>query len=368
MINLIYGVTGQTGSYLADLLLGLNQIVIGVCRKPDDTKNIAHINNSNFSVIAGDIIDPIFVCNSIRKIKPDRIFNMAGQSSVGLSFGQPASTFESIAMGTLNILETMRVSNTKTRLVTASSSQIFGNSYTSRIIDNPAHPFYGQDKKYIFNTFLNSPKIDIPYSIIERYQDENTICKPVDPYGIAKLAALHLTRSYRDSYGVHASSAILFNHDSARRGPGFVTRKITDWINRFKHWNSDFPLEFDEHNIINGSNPVEKFPKLTLGNIYVSRDFGHAKDYARAMELMINEETPDDYVICTGKTYTLEHFLKISFQEIGIDNYTEFVRFDPGLIRPSNIEYTNGDNTKISSLGWSPEFSIEEIIKEMIHG
>ena len=183
-----------------------------------------------------------------------------------------------------------------------------------------------------------------------KYQDEDTAFMPQSPYAIAKLAAHHLVRNYRDSYGIHASSGILFNHESERRGENFVTRKITKWIGRF---------------IASGRD--EDFPKLGLGNLKARRDWGHAKDYVRGMWLMLQQEEPDDYVIATGETHSVEEFLEYAFKHAGLGDWDEYVYIDPKFFRPAEVDYLLGNPSKATAkLGWEPEIKFEELAQKMV--
>jgi GDPmannose 4,6-dehydratase len=351
MINLIYGVTGQTGSYLAEQLIGAGQEVIGVVRRTSSTNNerIKHIGG--LKLIEGDITDSFSVNSILKEVGPDRIYNMAAQSHVGTSFKQPAYTFQVTAGGCLNILEAIRTIKPDTKMLQASSSEMFGKNYSTRLVDNPNHPLYGKKNVNVFEFFnRTNGRVKEPMTLNEKYQSENTAFAPQSPYAIAKLAAHHLVDNYRDSYGLFAACSICFNHESPRRGPEFVTRKITKWIGEFYN-----------------SPDKENFPKLRLGNINVSRDWGHARDYARAMEMILDQEAPDDYVICTEKTYTVNDFLKCAFKCIGIHNYMDYVVIDQQFFRPSDVEYLRGDSSKIrDKIGWVPEISFEELVKEMV--
>ena len=318
----IFGVTGQDGSYLADLLLEEGYSVVGVARRSsvDTTERLdQNIKNVNFTLIEGDITDGFCVSDIINKYEPDEVYNLAAQSHVGTSFKQPTLTWDVTGGGCLNILEAIRVSPRvdNIRFYQASSSEMFGKNFT--LTDDG------------------------------KYQDENTAFMPQSPYAIAKLAAHHLVRNYRDSYGIHASSGILFNHESERRGENFVTRKITKWIGKFVASGKD-----------------ENFPKLRLGNLQARRDWGHAKDYVRGMWLMLQQEEPDDYVIATGETHSVEEFLECSFGYAGIDNWSEYVYIDPEFFRPAEVDYLLGNPTKARrKLGWEPEIKFRRLAELM---
>ena len=318
----VFGVTGQDGSYLTDLLLSKDYRVIGVARRSsvDTTERLdQNIKNVNFTLIEGDITDGFCVSDIINKYEPDEVYNLAAQSHVGTSFKQPTLTWDVTGGGCLNILEAIRVSPRvdNIRFYQASSSEMFGKNFT--LTDDG------------------------------KYQDEDTAFMPQSPYAIAKLAAHHLVRNYRDSYGIHASSGILFNHESERRGENFVTRKITKWIGKFVASGKD-----------------ENFPKLRLGNLQARRDWGHAKDYVRGMWLMLQQEEPDDYVIATGETHSVEEFLEYAFEHAGLGNWNQYVYIDPEFFRPAEVDYLLGNQAKARrKLGWEPEIKFRRLAELM---
>ena len=320
---LIFGISGQDGSYLAELLLEKSYEVIGVTRRVSvsTTERINHIL-PQITIAEGDITDGFSVNKLIDQYKPDEIYNLAAQSHVGTSFKQPSLTWDITAGGVLNILEAIRYSSRKDdiRFYQASSSEMFGKNYDE--VEN------------------------------KKYQDENTEFIPQSPYAIAKLAAHHLVRNYREGYGIHGSCGILFNHESERRGENFVTRKITKWIGEFDRWRTDddFPYHIhtmngDEDHIYkrsrydidieNQSFSKDKFPKLRLGNLDAKRDWGHAEDYVNAMWLMLQQEEADDYVVATGETYSVRDFLDVAFAKVGIDDWSNLVVIDPQFLSPS---------------------------------
>ena len=350
----VFGVTGQDGSYLTDLLLSKDYRVIGVARRSsvDTTERLdKNIKNVNFTLIEGDITDGFCVSDIINKYEPEEVYNLAAQSHVGTSFKQPTLTWDVTGGGCLNILEAIRVSPRvdDIRFYQASSSEMFGKNFT--LTDDG------------------------------KYQDENTAFMPQSPYAIAKLAAHHLVRNYRDSYGIHASSGILFNHESERRGENFVTRKITKWIGRFLAWekqNSPLPPSLcrfgtSEEDIYM---PRERlyldmiktpiFPKLRLGNLKARRDWGHAKDYVRGMWLMLQQDKPDDYVIATGETHSVEEFLEHAFRHAGLGNWNQYVYIDPEFFRPAEVDYLLGNPSKARrKLGWEPEIKFRRLAELM---
>ena len=319
----VFGVTGQDGSYLTDLLLSKDYRVIGVARRSsvDTTERLnQNIENTDFTIVEGDITDGFCVSDIINKYEPDEVYNLAAQSHVGTSFKQPTLTWDVTGGGCLNILEAIRVSPRvdDIRFYQASSSEMFGKNFT--LTDDG------------------------------KYQDEDTAFMPQSPYAIAKLAAHHLVRNYRDSYGIHASSGILFNHESERRGENFVTRKITKWIGRFV-----------------GSGRDKDFPKLGLGNLQARRDWGHAKDYVRGMWLMLQQDEPDDYVIATGETHSVEEFLEYAFEHAGLGDWNQYVYIDPEFFRPAEVDYLLGNPAKAAEkLGWRPRIKFEELAQRMV--
>lgn len=344
MKAIIFGVTGQDGSHLADLLLSKNYEVIGVSRRAstDNTQRIKHLrNNKNFKLIEGDITDISSINHVLTSYENvDEVYNLAAQSHVGTSFKQPALTWNITGMGCMNILQSIvDLNKYNIRFYQASSSEMFGSSY------------------------------DI-YSDGQKYQNENTKFMPNSPYAIAKCAAHQTVRLYREAYNLHASCGILFNHEGPRRGDNFVTKKITNWITDFKFWlnyNSAklVDLKYTEQDIVYKNTT---FPKLRLGNLQTFRDWGYAGDYVRAMWLMLQKEYPDDYVICTGVTHTVAGFLDRAFYYIGLDRWENFVYIDPELYRPSEVEYLRGDYSKAKeNLGWEPEYSLEKLIEIMLN-
>lgn len=342
---IIFGITGQDGSHLADLLLDKDYTVIGVNRRSstENTQRIQHIlNNERFKLVEGDITDPYSVFNVLKSnVEVDEIYNLAAQSHVGTSFKQPALTWDITGKGCINILQTIIDLNMlHTRFYQASSSEMFGSSYT-----------VGECG--------------------EKYQDENTKFLPQSPYAISKCAAHYAVRLFREAYGLHASAGILFNHEGPRRGDNFVTKKITNWIAKFKLWIQDNNLNIcdiatDENNIY-GRVPTQNIPKLRLGNLDAYRDWGYAGDYVEAMWLMLQQDSPDDYVICTGKTYTIRDFLTKAFNYIGVDNWQKYIVIDQEFYRPAEVDYLRGSNKKaIKQLGWIPKYNLDMLISLMI--
>ena len=319
---LVFGITGQDGSYLAEFLLQQDYHVTGVARRVsvDTTQRLKHITSNRLDIIEGDISDQFCVSNIIKSNVPDEIYNLAAQSHVGTSFKQPSLTWEITAGGCLNILEAIRSLNLTSAIkyYQASSSEMFGRNYDS------------QDGI--------------------KYQDENTKFQPQSPYAIAKLAAHHLVDNYRNSYGLYACSGILFNHESERRGEQFVTRKITKWIGKWYN-----------------SNNKANFPALRLGNLEAHRDWGHAEDYVRAMWLMLQQSKPSDYVIATNETHSIREFLNAAFNYVNISDWSNLVIQDPEFYRPSEVDYLLGKATKANTmLGWRPHIPFTELVQRMV--
>ena len=325
MKAIIFGITGQDGSYLAELLLEKGYEVVGITRRVSVPTliRITHIL-PKIKIIEGDITDAFSVSNVIKEEAPDEIYNLAAQSHVGTSFKQPSLTWDVTAGGVLNILEAIRYSGRKDdiKFYQASSSEMFGKNYNLRE----------------------------GFAEMIKFQDEKTPFAPQSPYAIAKLAAHHLVRNYRDSYGIFACSGILFNHESERRGEKFVTRKITKWIGEFVASGMD-----------------KEFPALRLGNLDAKRDWGHAEDYVRGMWQMVQHETPNDYVVATGETYSVRQFLDIAFKHIGIEDWQDLVVIDPEFYRPAEVDYLLGIPAKAKRvLGWQPEISFEQLVERMV--
>lgn len=314
---LVTGITGQDGSYLAELLLENNYTVIGLHRRSStvNTHRISHLlHNSNFFLEEFDLTDPSGTNRSIHHHQPDEFYNLGAQSHVGTSFKQPTTTFEIDAVGVINILEAIRNFSKHTKFYQAGTSEMFGRNYT---IKNG-----------------------------EKFQDENTPMLPQSPYGIAKLAAYHMVQIYRSSYDLFTCCGILFNHESPRRGENFVTRKITKYLST----------------IINDNN----IDKLKLGNLNAYRDWGHAKDYVKAMYLMLQQANSKDYVIATGQTYSVQEFLNKAFSVVNLDP-SEYVEIDPDLFRPAEVDYLKGDPSLArSELNWSPDYNFDDLVKDMV--
>jgi GDPmannose 4,6-dehydratase len=315
---LVTGITGQDGSYLADLLLEKNYRVVGLHRRSstNNLERIQHlVNNPNFILEEFDLTDPSGCVNVVQKYKPEELYNLGAQSHVGTSFKQPTTTFEIDAVGVINLLEAIRHHSTSTKFYQAGTSEMFGRNY---------------------ETNENN----------EKYQNENTKMLPQSPYGVAKLAAYHMVQIYRSAYSLYCCCGILFNHESPRRGENFVTRKITKYIGK----------------IIN----KQTSDKLELGNLDAHRDWGHAKDYVKGMWLMLQQETPQDFVLAMGHTHSVKEFLISAFKLVNL-NYKDYVNINEDLFRPAEVDYLRGDPSKARAvLGWVPQYSFEALIQDMI--
>ena len=329
-VALITGITGQDGSYLAELLLEKGYEVHGIVRRSSliNTHRIDHIyDNPNLTLHYGDLTDATNMIGVIKKVEPDEIYNLGAQSHVKVSFETPEYTGNVDGLGTLRILEAVRLlgMEDKVRIYQASTSELYG--LVQEVPQRETTPFY-----------------------------------PRSPYGVAKLYGYWIVKNYRESYGLHASSGILFNHESPRRGETFVTRKITRGLSRISTGEQDV---------------------LSLGNLDARRDWGHAKDFVRAMWLMLQQDQPDDYVIATGEQHSVREFVEMSadyfgmkiewmgegLNEVGYDWNTKrpVIKVDPKYFRPAEVESLLGDSTKAKEkLGWEPEISFRELIEDMV--
>lgn len=318
-IAIITGITGQDGSYLSELLIEQDYKVIGLYRRSSSyhferIKNI--INHPNLTLLEFDLTDPSSISNVINKYHPDEFYNLAAMSHVGTSFEQPTTTFDVNTMGVLYILDSIRTLSSSTKFYQASTSEMFGKNYD---IDQNGH----------------------------KYQDENTVLMPQSPYAVSKVASHNLVRIYREAYNLFATSGILFNHEGPRRGENFLTRKVTKYIGQLINNKINEPLK--------------------LGNLQSYRDWGHAKDYVKAMNLMLQQDFADDYVICTGETHSVLEFVIKSFESVDLD-YKKYVIIDQNLYRPAEVDYLCGRSTKAQKvLGWKIETSFDSLVDEMIH-
>ena len=309
MNALITGITGQDGSYLAELLLEKGYKVFGMVRRSSTEKfeRISHIRDK-INLRQADLLDQLSMIRLIEDCQPDEIYNLAAQSFVPTSWEQPMLTGEFNALGVTKLLEAIRLVNKKIKFYQASSSEMFGK--VKEVPQNEKTPFY-----------------------------------PRSPYGVAKVYAHWITVNYRESYEMFAVSGILFNHESPRRGLEFVSRKITDGVAKIK---------------------LGLAKKLFLGNLDAKRDWGYAGDYVKAMWLMLQQKEPEDFVIATGKNHSVRELAQIAFEHVGLD-YKKFVEVDPRFVRPAEVDVLLGDSSYAQKkLGWRPEVSFEELIKMMV--
>jgi GDPmannose 4,6-dehydratase len=306
---LITGITGQDGSYLAELLLRKGYHVVGMTRRTstDVHERIQHLVD-DIEFVSGDLLDQSSITSIVARVKPNEVYNLAAQSFVPTSWDQPVLTGEFTALGVTRVLEAVRTVDPSIRFYQASSSEMFGK--VQAVPQNEDTPFY-----------------------------------PRSPYGVAKLYGHWITINYRESYDLYAVSGVLFNHESSRRGKEFVTRKITDGVARIKLGLSN---------------------ELRLGNLDARRDWGFAGDYVRAMWLMLQQDTPDDYVIATGTTRSVGDFVRAAFANVGLD-WERYVIVDPRFYRPAEVDVLVGDATKAHTvLGWEPETSFERLVETMV--
>jgi len=309
----ITGVTGQDGAYLAQLLLEKDYRIVGVARRSSHYGIATHRLDwlgiaDRVEIVDGDLLDLGGLCRIVRDARPDEVYNLAAQSFVKTSWDQPVLTAQATGIGALNVLEAVRLEAPGAHFYQASSSEMFG--LAQQPVQNEATPFY-----------------------------------PRSPYAVAKVFAHWTTVNYRESFGLHASSGISFNHESPLRGLEFVTRKITDAVARIK---------------------LGLASELRMGNLDAQRDWGHARDYVHAMWLMMQQPTADDYVVATGRTTTVREFLAAAFAHVDL-NPDDYVRIDPAFLRPAEVESLHGDAAKARRvLGWSPSISLEQMIGEMV--
>lgn len=310
---LITGVTGQDGAYLAEFLLSKGYEVHGLARR----SSTADVNTTRLKwlgiekdvrIVDGNLTDLSGLARTMRDVRPDEVYNLAAQSFVKSSWQQPILTGNVTGIGVTNVLEALRLESPEARFYQASSSEMYG------LIQEPM-------------------------------QSETTPFHPRSPYAVAKLYGHWITINYRESFGLHASSGILFNHESPLRGIEFVTRKVTDAVARIKKGTAK---------------------ELRLGNIDAKRDWGHSKDYVRAMWLMVQQDKPDDYVVATGRTTTVRDMCRIAFEHVGL-KIDDHLVIDPELFRPAEVEILLGNPAKAKQkLGWEATISLEEMIREMV--
>ena len=306
---LITGMTGQDGSYLAEFLLAKGYRVVGMVRRSSTVnfERIAHLQDQ-IEFVNADLLDQVSLINALEEHQPDEVYNLAAQSFVQTSFGQPVLTGETTAIGVTRLLDAMRLIKPDARFYQASSSEMFGK-------------------------------------VLEVPQTEATPFYPRSPYGAAKVYGHWITVNYRESYGLHASSGILFNHESPRRGLEFVTRKISHGVAQIKLGMAD---------------------ELRLGNLDAQRDWGFAGDYVEAMWMMLQQETPDDYVICTGETHTVREFVELAFARADLD-WEKHVVIDERFFRPAEVDLLVGDCKKAkATFGWEPRTSFPDLVNIMV--
>jgi GDPmannose 4,6-dehydratase len=306
---LITGITGQDGSYLAELLLEKDYDVYGLIRRLS-TPNVSRIDHiiDKINLVEGDLTDQSSLNSVMKDVQPDEVYNLAAQSFVGTSWNQPVLTGDVTGMGAVRLLESVRHLCKDARVYQASSSEMFGK-------------------------------------VQETPQNESTKFYPRSPYGCAKVYAYWMCINYRESYNMHISNGILFNHESPRRGMEFVTRKITNGVAKIYHGLSK---------------------ELRLGNLDAKRDWGYAGDYVIAMWQMLQQENPDDFVIATGESHSVKEFVELAFNEVGLV-WEDYVKVDTKLFRPAEVEYLTGDYSKAKRvLGWEPEVKFEELVTMMV--
>jgi GDPmannose 4,6-dehydratase len=310
---LITGVTGQDGAYLAKLLLEKGYTVHGMLRRSASADVIGDRLRwigvyDDVQLELGDLLDTGGLSRLMRRLQPDEVYNLAAQSFVGASWDQPNLTGQVTGMGTTNMLEAVRLESPQSRFYQASSSEMYG------LVQHPV-------------------------------QSEKTPFYPRSPYAVAKMYAHWMTVNYRESFGLHASAGILFNHESPLRGIEFVTRKVTDAVAAIK---------------------LGQQKTVDLGNLDAKRDWGHAQDYVEAMWLMLQQEVPDDYVVATGKTWTVREMCDVAFSTVGL-NYQDHITINPKFLRPAEVDLLLGDPTKAKEkLGWEPKISMQDLIAEMV--
>ena len=307
---LVTGINGMDGSHLADFLLEKGYEVYGMERRtssPNRT-NTSHLEGK-LTFLHGDLTDQNSLLRCLKQSNPCEVYNLGSQSFVGESWNTPEQTSDVTGLGVLRMLEAIREDGEDRKFYQASTSEMFG-----RMVENPAN--------------------------------ENTPFYPRSPYGVSKLYGHWITKNYRESYDMFATSGILFNHESERRGIEFVTRKITDGVARIYLGLQD---------------------KIMLGNLDAKRDWGYAPDYVEAMWLMLQQDKPEDYVIATGETYSIRDFLNVAFSEVGLFDWEEYVGQDERFMRPAEVDVLRGDSSKaLNELGWKPKTSFEELVRNMV--
>jgi len=310
---LITGINGQDGSYLSELLLKKGYEVHGILKRNSVAENqTARLDDifGDLKLQYADMTDMASLIRVIQLVKPDEIYNLAAQSHVRISFDQPIYTSQVVGLGALNLLESVRLINPSIKVYQASSSEMFGNSFDE-----------------------------------DGFQRETTSMKPASPYGCAKVYAYNISCNYRNSYDMYISNGILFNHESPRRGTNFVTNKVVKEAVKIKYGFSN---------------------KLTLGNLEATRDWGHAKDYVRAMVMILGQDKPDDFVCATGVSHSVRDLCEYTFNSLDLD-YNDFVGIDKKFYRPEELIHLKGDSSKLKSIGFEAEYTFETMLDEMIN-
>ena len=310
---LITGINGQDGSYLSELLLEKGYEVHGILKRNSVAENqTARLDGvfKDLNLEYADMTDMASLIRVLQLVKPHEVYNLAAQSHVRISFDQPIYTSQVVGLGALNLLEAVRLTDSNIKVYQASSSEMFGNSTDE-----------------------------------DGYQRETTRMKPASPYGCAKVYAYNISCNYRNSYDMYISNGILFNHESPRRGTNFVTNKVVKEAVKIKYGLSD---------------------KLMLGNLDATRDWGHAKDYVRAMHLILQQDKPDDYVCATGITHSVRDLCKYTFSKLDLD-YKDYVGVDQKYWRPEELVNLKGDSSKLKSIGFKSEYTFETMLDEMIN-
>lgn len=308
----ITGIAGQDGSYLAEYLLSLGYEVHGIVRRnstPEHQESRLHHLGDQVKTYYGDLLDQSSLEKLLRDIQPDEVYNIAAQSHVRISYDIPQFTVMTNALGVINILEAVRNNCPNAKFYQASSSEMFGSS-----VDE------------------------------DGYQRETTKMTPVSPYGCTKVFGYNIVRNYRNAYKMYASNGILFNHESPRRGSNFVTNKVVKAAVMIK---------------------LGLLDKLELGNLDAYRDWGHSKDYVRAMHLILQQPEPDDFVVATGVTHSVREMCEYVFTKLGLD-YKDYVIQNQKFLRPEELKYLKGDSSRIRALGWEPEYTFETLMDDMI--